>query len=195
MKTTWHTPVLWWVYTSVSVTALVGCTYLAVQQNYRQNMNDPQIQVAEDGAAKLSAGGVPADLVNRNAQLVDIATSLDTWVAVYDQSGMPLEASAQLNNAPPQPPKGLFDTTTWTKLKNFTAPTGKETRVTWQPQNNLRQAIVLVQAPNGYWVVSGRSMRLTEERILQLSKNMFIGWLVTEVALLVASFIGWRLLR
>ncbi len=194
IKGTWLEPVLWWGYTAVAVTALCAAVYIAVQQDYRQTLNDPQIQLAEDGAARLGAGGVPADVINRNQPPIDIKSSLDAWVAVYDQSGMPLESEATLNNAPAQPPKGLFDDSSWTDLKTFNTPAGKETRVSWQPEPDVRQAIVLVKAANGYYVVAGRSMRLVEERVGELGLHMLIGWAVTLAALLVASFVGWFLL-
>ena len=195
VKGTFFEPLAWWVYSSIAVTGLLGCTYLAVQQNYRQNANDPQIQLAEDGAAKLNDAGVPADLVPKGVPLTNLETSLDTWIAVYDQNGVPLEASAQLHNLPPQPPKSLFDSNTWTDLKTFRSITGPETRVSWQPQAEVRQAIVLVKTANGYTVVVGRSMRLAEERVEQLTLNIGIGWLSIEAALFVASFVGWFLLK
>jgi hypothetical protein len=173
--------------------------FMSVQQDYRQSMNDPQIQLAEDGAAMLNAGDVPASVVPRNASgggsLVNLDTSLAPWVAVYDANGTPLESSGQLDNAPPQPPKGLFDPSTWRSLKTFPQPGGSETRVTWQPRSGVRQALIIVAAKNGMFVVSGRNMRTTEERIIQLGENLLIAWSFTLGCLFVASLIGWRLLK
>ena len=178
------------VYSMIVVTGIYGVVYLAVQQNYRQNGNDPQIQLAEDGAAQLNQGGVPADLVDRTKAKVELATSLNTWVGVYDQNGVPLESGAVLDGAPPQPPKDLFNPANWTTQKTFTAPAGKETRVTWEPRNGVRQALVLVQAKNGYVVVAGRSMYLLEERVQQLAINLAIGWVITLAILLVVVLLG-----
>jgi energy-converting hydrogenase Eha subunit F len=188
-------PVLWWLYAAIAVTGVCATIYLAVQQNYRQSLNDPQIQIAEDAAARLDAGDVPAAVVPRMGSLVNLDTSLATWVAVYDASGLPLESSGQLDNAPPQPPKNLFDPSTWRSLKTFPQSGGNETRVTWQPRDGVRQALIIVHAQNGMFVVSGRNMRTTEDRIIQLGENMLLAWAFTLGCLLVASFVGWRLLR
>ena len=74
-----------WLPLAVAVTGLSLLVHVAVQQNYRQSLNDPQIQMAEDGAAKLGDGGVPADIVVRGG-MIDIAQSLAPWIAVYDNT-------------------------------------------------------------------------------------------------------------
>src|SRR6185437_9481214 len=142
MKRVWKQPVLLSAYAIAVIVLVAGCTYVVLQQRTRQAMNYPQVQIAEDGAARLNAGGVPADLVSRSQPPIDIKTSLDTWVAVFDQKGTPLESSAKLGSEPLQLPKGLFDASTWSKAKTIDAPTGKETRITWQPEPGVRQALV-----------------------------------------------------
>jgi hypothetical protein len=54
---------------AIIVTGLVGLLYVTVQQDLRQGANDPQIQMAEDIAAKLAGGQqvqsvVPSEKVN-----------------------------------------------------------------------------------------------------------------------------------
>lgn len=177
-----------WFFAAVPVTALCLGIYIADQQVYRQTANDPQIQLAEDGAARLNSGGVPAELVTRGAPLVDIASSLDSWVAVYDQNGTPLEASAQLDNAPPKPPSGVFNVNAPAHLDDPMWKNG-EYRFTWQPRAGVRQALVMVRANNGYFVVAGRSLRLSEERTAQLGIHMMFGWAVTLVGILVVQLL------
>ena len=157
-------------------------------------MNDPQIQMAEDGALVLAHGGVPADVVPHGATF-DAEASLAPWIAVFDQNGTPLESSASVGTAPLQLPKGLFDTSTWLKGKMYTQNGMRETRVTWQPNPETRQAVVLVQTTDGRFVAAGRNMREVEQRIEHEGEIIFAGWLVTLAALLVASFIGWQLLK
>ncbi len=181
-------PLLWFVYAAVPVTILCLGMYAVGQQGYRQNANDPQIQLAEDAASVLAAGGVPADVVPR-VPLLNIQTSLAPWIAVYDNAGTPLEASAQLDNAPPQPPKALFNDAGWVDPKLYVTPAGNETRITWQPKEGVRQALVLVHVTKeDRYVVVGRSLRLAEERTGVLGFNMLIGWLGTLIVLLVLSF-------
>lgn len=195
MKHTIWQPLLWWVYSAIAVTGVCSLVYVAGQQNYRQNANDPQVQIAEDGGAKLEAGDVPASLVNRNVPLEDLQTSLLPWVVVYDSSGLALESSAQFNGAPPQLPKGVFDVDA---KAQFDDPVwkGGEYRVTWQPQPGVRQAVVLVQTSDKkYFVASGRSLKEAELRVGQLGALVLAAWAFTLGCLLVASFAAWWILK
>ncbi len=177
-----------WLPLAVVTTLICMLVYATVQQNYRQSLNDPQIQMAEDGASKLAAGDVPASLVSRGVPLVDIEKSLQPWIAVYDASGLPLESSAVLNGKPPQPPQGVFDSAKDPELNKGGGPAG-ENRVTWQPQTNVRQAIVVVWTPEqrGMFVVAGRNMREVEDREGQLSFMVFVAWVVTLGATFVTK--------
>ena len=183
---------------AVAVTGAFTFTYVAVQQNYRQSANDPQIQMAEDAAQAVFQSGAPASAVVRGVPPVDIATSLDPWTEVYDSSGMPLEANAVLDGAPPQLPKGLFEQSTWKSAKTYQAPTGPETRVTWQPREGVRQAVVLValQSPNGTeYVAVGRSLLRTEDRILTLTTLLGVAWVFTMAVTLITTVIATALLQ
>ncbi len=172
---------LLWLPLGFAITCLVGFIYVSFQQTGRQMANDPQIQVAEDAATFLAKENTPAAVVPRTVP-VDIARSLSPWIAVYDSNGMPLESSAVLDGAPPRPPVSLFDEKTWIDPKTYHTVAGAETRVTWQPREGLRQAIVLVHAGNGQFVVSGRSLRDTEDRVAIFGGNALIAWLVTMVS-------------
>ncbi len=187
-----HTLRLWFL-VAVAASALCLGIYMAGQQMYRQLANDPQIQLAEDGAARLSSGGVPAELVVRGAPLVDLSTSLSPWVAVYDTAGKPLEVSAQLDNAPPQLPAGVFDPNHKPQIDDPIWE-HKQYRFTWQPRSGVRQAVVLQRTEDKkYFVAAGRSLRLSEERTHLLGVQMLMGWLATLVGLLVVSLGGWLL--
>jgi hypothetical protein len=193
-----------WAPFVVALTGIFGFTYLAVQQNYRQSLNDPQIQMAEDAASTLAQAYVPATVVPRGVPPIDMRESLSPWTVVYDASGTPLESSAVLDGAPPQLPADLFNPQSWTSLKTFAAPSGIETRVTWQPRSDVRQAVVLVRftipagAPNGgqiAWVAVGRSMQEVEDRIATLTGLAAVAWGTTILAsfgiiLLLVTF-GW----
>jgi hypothetical protein len=199
LKGTWLEPALWWVYASIAVTGLCGLIYAGVQQNYRQSLNDPQIQIAEDAAARLAAGGVPADIVPHDTPLVDLRNSLSPWIAVYDSAGVPLEASGQLDGAPPKLPMGVFDTSKWWARimgHHFNNAPHNESWFSWQPDPSLRQAVVLVYVPSkNEYVAAGRNMLEVENRIEGLAFTVLVGWFVIEGALFVSSFIGWWLLK
>lgn len=189
---------VFWLPLVVALTGVFGFSYLAVQQNYRQSLNDPQIQMAEDAAASLASDYTPANVVPRGVPLINIATDLAPWIVVYDASGTPLESTAFLDNTPPRLPAGLFKPDEWVPQKMFTAPTGLETRVTWQPRPDVRQAVVLVQfqTPHGVgYVAVGRSMKTVKDRIINLTELVAIAWSVTALASFVVIFLllsfGW----
>ena len=195
-KTLW-TPFVWWVYGAAIVTALTGMLYLAVQQNYRQNGNDPQMQLAEDAAAKIEAG-TQIDQVIPTTK-VDITNSLSPWLAFYNNAGAPLLSQGELNGAPPTFPQGLLDSSTWRLPESFIGSNGhKEVYVTWQASDGTRDALVIVQvhSPNGQgYVVAGRNMREIESRVVKLTFEMSIGWAATIFSLLVLSFLCYVFLQ
>lgn len=171
------------------MTLVCGLVYATVQQNYRQSLNDPQIQMAEDAAAQLDGGAAP-DAVVPNTAKVNMAASLAPWLAVYDSSGQPIVSSGYLNNAMPSLPSGVFATSTWKQYAEdriaMQIPSN-ETRFTWQPQPDVRQAVVLVAASNGKYVAAGRNMREVEDREQVLTLMVAIGWATTIVASFIAQ--------
>ena len=58
---------------TIGVTVAFGTLYAAVQQDYRQSANDPQIAMAEDAANALKGGDVPASVVPRKPVLQPLA--------------------------------------------------------------------------------------------------------------------------
>ncbi len=171
-------------------TALSLLVYIGGQQTYRQNLNDPQIQIAE-GAAKQIEAGVSYESVIP-AEKVEMSTSLHPWVAVYDASGTPLFSSGLLDGALPELPSGVFDTSTWLPHKTYLSEGGVETRFTWEHASPVRQAVVLVKfaGPNGTgYVASGRSMREIENRIANWGSTVFSAWIAIMGSLLILLFL------
>jgi len=170
-----------------AVTALVwamacGLSYVQAQQVLRGDANDPQVELAEDGAAALDAGSGPASVVGNTT--VQIATSLAPWVTVYGPSGDVLASDATLNGAPPQIPPGV----------RTTASASGRDQVTWQPQPGVRVALVVVSFKGGT-VASGRSLRLIEMRedqaLLIAGAAMVVGLAILAVLTFVAKRI-WK---
>jgi hypothetical protein len=145
-----------WLYLAFISTALVGLVYLTQQQQYRLEANDPQIQLAQDAAAKLKSGTSPQALVGTTK--VDLSTSLAPYLMVFDQRHNLLAAGAGLHDAVVTPPDGTFDA----------ALQHGEHRFTWQPRPGVRQAVVLVSAPGAGYVLAGRSLYEVELREYQL---------------------------
>jgi hypothetical protein len=175
------TRTLWrWFPLAIMTTALCTLVYLAVQQQGRQLANDPQIQLARDAAIALAAGQ-PVESVLPAAP-VDIAQSLAPFVMVLDDAGTVLASSGRLHGALRAVPAGVLE---------HVRQSGEE-RVTWQPEPGVRMATVVVRrvGPGGGFVVAGRSLAETEDRIQKIQTIVGLAWIVTIAALLVLVAAG-----
>ena len=169
---------------AVVVTALAGLVYVSVQQDQRSLANDPQLQMAQDAAARLTNGAQPRDVVTGPA--VDLASSLAPFITVVSPGNDVLASTATLNGTTPVPPAGVIDA----------ARTGGNDTVTWQPASNVRQAIVVVPYDSAVGqgaVIVGRSLRAIEARETLTLLASAAAWIVTLIALLVACRIAVRL--
>jgi hypothetical protein len=165
---------------AVLATLTCGLVYAEVQQSLRSSANDPQYQLATDAAAKLDAGASPASVVGSTVD-VDLAASLAPFVIVFDRNHSILATNATLDGVRPAPPDGVLDA----------ASAGPDT-VTWQPRAGVRIAAVAV-AWNGGTVVSGRSLRLVEDRETNMELIAGLTWVVSLVALAAAALVAARL--
>jgi hypothetical protein len=177
-----------WLPLAVAITGICLLVYATVQQNYRQSLNDPQIQMAEDAASALTEGVAIKEIIPPNsAGTVYMGKSLAPWLAIYDKNGKPLVSSATWNTLDsdmPVPPEGVFEAARENNGKDTSNP--NENRVTWE-FIGVRQAIVVVWDPKSeHFVVAGRDMREVEEREGHLSSFVLLAWL----ALLAATFIS-----
>jgi hypothetical protein len=168
----------YWLPLAAMVTLLSGLIYLEVQQSLRWGANDPQIQMGEDAATALAAGGALESVLP--ATQVEISSSLAPFMVIYNAKGVPLASSARLHGATPTLPPGIFD---------YTLQKGED-RVTWQPEPGVRIAAVVVAyggAQPGF-VLAGRSLREVEIRASQAEQITGIVWLVTIfVSLIVVA--------
>jgi hypothetical protein len=159
--------------------ALFGTIEVAVQQNYRQSGNDPQIQMAQD-QAKSFEGGQKIETVNSLAK-IDLSLSLAPFLIVYNSQGNPVASSAILNGRIPVPPAGVFEA----------ANNQGEDRITWQPSGNVRIAAVVVpfHGQNSGYVLAGRSLREVEKREDMLVKQVAAGFISTLTIIFILGLI------
>lgn len=155
------------------ITLTFGLIYVCIQQVYRQSANDPQIQISEDMANYLSAGKDVKQVMPPTD--VDISKSLVWFLTVYDDAGTVIASNAKLDGQTPTLPSGVLD-----HAKN-----NGQNRVTWEPKEGVRVATVITRYEGGY-VLVGRSLRETDNRIGMLHKKIAMVWLIT----LVATFLG-----
>jgi len=165
-----------WIPIAISITALCLLVYASVQQNYRQSANDPQIQISEDLANNLNNGKNIDLLVSK--EKIDISKSLAIYVMVFDNNGNVLSSSAILEGKDPKVPVGVLS---YAKKYN-------QDRLTWQPKENVRSAIVVTKYNSGY-VLVGRSIREIEKREDQIFVQAELIWVGTMLATLIAVLV------
>jgi hypothetical protein len=171
-----------WLPLAIATAGLCGLVYLTVQQSLRMSANDPQIQMAEDAASALN-GGTSLDSIVP-AITVELATSLAPFIIVFDDSGNVLASSATLHGAIPVYPSGVLD---HTRING-------EDRVTWQPENGVRMATVVVRYDKGF-VLAGRSLREVEIRIGNIQTISGLVMLVIWAATLFIIILGELVVR
>jgi hypothetical protein len=166
-----------WLPFVVTITAICVLTYATVQQSYRQNANDPQIQMAQDAVDAIVDGKgvetvVPVDRVS-------VAKSLAPFLIVFDKDGNEIASSVVLDGRSPELPNGVLDST-----KEL-----GENRISWQPRDGVRIAAVIISYGDGY-VLAGRNMREVEAREAQLTTFAGLTWILALFATLVVIVFG-----
>lgn len=158
-----------WLPIAIATTLVTGTAYTIVQQSLRLGLNDPQIQMAEDIATELTEGKSYNDVLPVGN--VDMAKSLAPYIIIYDSEGTPVAANVTLNGKIPAIPAGVFD---YTRQKG-------EDRISWQPEPNVRSAVIMVAINGGNdgFVLAGRNMREVEIREDQTLKLAILGGVVT----------------
>lgn len=186
-----------WAILMIPVTGLFFLIYAAVQQNYRQSANDPQIQMAEDAAALLEKSWLPAAVVPKT-EPIDIKESLAPFIIVLDDNGEIIGSSAKLENRYPIPPSGVFaflktgQGDVFGLFKQFKSGMKNESRLTWQPETGVRIASVIVRVSGTHpgFVLAGRSLRETEKRTEQLAFMVLVVWVMAAITIFAILFLA-----
>ena len=169
-----------WVTLGALATAFCLTLYVVAQQTWRAAANDPQIQLARDAAAALAAGR-PVDAVVPR-ETVDMERSLAPFLIVFDAGGRVLAASGSLRGNAPGVPQGVLE---------YVRERGED-RITWRPIGGVRIASVIVAYSGSQqgFVLAGRSLEETENRIAQFGSLITLAWAATLVGLLVVVAAG-----
>jgi len=166
-----------WLPLAAVTIGLSMLVYLAAQQSFRMGANDPQIQLADDAALRLNAGGGLESVIP--AAKVEISSSLAPFIVVFDDAGNVLASSATLHGSIPAYPSGVLD---------YTRQNGED-RVTWQPESGIRIATVVVRYNNGF-VMAGRSLLEVENRTANLEKICIAAMLAILAVTMVLIVLG-----
>lgn len=165
-----------WAPQAIIITIICGLIYISVQQILRQSANDPQIQMAEDYAANISAGNISDSLSIDGS--IDISRSLAPFIIIYDSAGKPLSGNARLNKKIPAVPVDFL----------LTAKNNGQSRITWQPEKGIKIAAVIIPfagKAKGGFVLAGRSLREVQMRTSNIDMFCVSTWLI----LLAASYL------
>ena len=168
---------------AIIITGIILLVYASVQQAHRSSANDPQIQIARDASDALSKGKSIDHLIA--ADTINLLTSPAVFTEIFDASGKPLQSTGLLNGKLPQPPEGVFEYTN----------ANKENALTWQPQPDVRMAMVFekIDAPGEGFVAVGRSLKETEIRESNLIKMIALTWAAC-MAVLILHFFAQKIL-
>jgi hypothetical protein len=163
-----------YLFVTAIITVIFSVVYTAVQQSYRTAANDPQIQIARDINERLHQNMAIESFF---ADTIDIAQSLSHFVVLYDGQGKPVRSSGLLSGKMPVLPAGVFD---FAKIHG-------EHQVTWQPQNGVRMAMVIISSNTSpvCFIACGRSLLETEVREHNLVTMIFSGWAICLGLLLI----------
>lgn len=175
-----------WIPIAVAISAITFIIYISIQQDIRTGANEPQIQIAEDLASSLDAGQT-ASISGK----IDVAKSLAPFTIIYNKQGKVVSSNAVLNGNTPIIPSGVL---TGTVKDTMTTNQQGENRITWQPQEGVRLATVVVSYNDGY-VLVGRNMREIEMQEDEQLTNVLAGWLVALIATLSSVFVIQTLLK
>jgi hypothetical protein len=189
-----------WLPFAALITFTCLLSYLLVQQDLRMTANDPQIQIAEDVSQVLASGAATPQEIVPPGQVVNIATSLDPYLIVFDSTGAVLGSSAVLNGKVPAIPPGVF----------ASVRQNGEDRFTWQPEPGVRSAVVVDSFPGstpfgkaqggsltagGGFVLAGRSIReieIREDNILHLTELAWIAGIVVMFMVIWAVVLAYK---
>jgi hypothetical protein len=167
------------IISGVLVTLISIMVYGTAQQMLRMEANYVLLQLAADAVNKLNSGFAPRAIALPGS--IEISKSLYPFLIILDQNKRVLVTSATLDGQIPEIPAGTFD---------YVAKSGQDS-VTWQPYPGVREALVIDKYSNGPlsgYVVAGGTLKLTEDTIDKLGKDIFIGWFVIN-AFAVASIV------
>jgi hypothetical protein len=170
-----------WLPLAVVIVIFSGLIYITVQQNYRSNANDPQIQISEDIASAVAQGSAsPSSIVPPNPT-TDISASLSPFVAIYSASDTPIGSSVSVGGKLPTLPSSVFS---YVQIHG-------EDRFTWEPQPGVRIAAVVdrLTGQNPGFVLAGRSLKEVEIRENQLTIMVAVAGILALVLTFIVIYL------
>lgn len=154
-----------WVAAAVIVTIVFGTVYLTLQQIGRRAVNDAP-------AAALAAQIQQLDSDPATGPRLELTKDSGTFLIVYGDDNKPVFTTVTLHGEVPDLPAGVLDT----------ARTAGTDAVTWQPEPDLRMAVVARHAARRV-VVAGQSLTPFENSDRWTQLILATGWLISMMVL------------
>ncbi len=173
-----------WLPLAAAIALMGGMAIAMAQQALRAQLNDPQIQMVADAQALLEKGVAPQQVATPTTPVpLDAAHSFAPFLAVYDAQGTPLAWSGTINGQAPKPPTDVFER----------AKEAGRNRVTWEPEEKVRIALVARPVNNGErYVAAGRNMAEVEDRIWLMTRiGLSSVLLILLITLVLEGFADW----
>ena len=158
-----------WGVAFVLLSMAAAAIYVTAQQAGRIGANDVPRAVGRQASQSLGQGAVPAVVVG--SAVLDLAADSSPFTIVFDSAHHVLATNATVAGTVPNVPTGVLDV----------AVANGENRVTWQPMDGVREAVVAQPWRSGAStgvVVSGMSLLPTEARSRSVLELTTIGWVV-----------------
>ena len=159
------------------MTIVFGTIYASGQHILRTSADDSQVESAETTAQSLERGASPSSVLP-NGPAVDLRSSLQSYLIIYDNDGNQIASNLRLDNRVVDVPDGVLEH----------ARDVSDHRITWQPADGVRSDIVVKRYSNAAgsgFVVAGKSLREVEKHEDQLLLLCAIGWLLSVIPLCV----------
>ncbi len=161
------------------VTLIMLTIYAAVQQNYRNYANDPQVDASEQVANSINRGAPPEEVIGKNP--VDIKAKTTPFGMMFDKDGKVTTSTARIGDQSPTPPTGVFEKARKTGSNRFT----------WEPEKGVRIAAVIKKLDDDKgFILVGKNMREVENRIKDLCTMVGIAWII---GLILSALLSWLL--
>ena len=160
-----------------AISIIMATFYVLVQQMYRDNANDPQIELACELKQRLEHGKSVEHLLPGDT--IELGNSLRSFITFYNDEAIPLRSTALLNNKMPALPRGVYD---------FTKQNGEDW-ITWQPQTGIRIATIVVAVNHPFikFIAVSRSLYEIEKRETNLSRTVFLSWFICISTIVICA--------
>ena len=169
-----------WLLGLLAISIVFVTIYFAAHYAMRSSANEPQIQIATDTAWKtalqLAQNG---KIVPLEGEKIDIGTSPDSFVIVYNKDGEVIDSTGVYNGQVPKLPDGILQGTV----------EGEKTIFTWEPAENVRIAAVVVSSGKYGYVLAGKSLAETENSINKLAYILLVTYGSLLIGITIVSVV------